>query len=133
KRANIQIADDVAPSNPRLGMMLPYTPLHHLLLHKLDGIPLCMTSGNAADEPIAYQNDDAFQRLAGIADLFLVHNRPIHVRCDDSVVRVMDEQDSPIRRSRGYAPRPIELPFDCPRSILAVGGQLKSTFALGQA
>jgi hydrogenase maturation protein HypF len=111
--------------------MLPYTPLHHLLLRAVGGIPLVMTSSNRSDEPIAYQ-DDAPQKLAGIADLFLVHNRPIHVRCDDSVTRVVDGVELPIRRSRGYAPRPIELPFSCPRPLLAVGGQLKVTFALGR-
>src|SRR5262245_29875112 len=112
--------------------MLPYTPLHHLLLRECSGLPLVMTSGNVCDEPIVYQEDEAYRRLAGIADCFLVHNRPIHVRCDDSVVRVIDDREMPIRRSRGYAPRPIELPFECPYPILAVGGQLKSTFALGR-
>ena len=90
-----------------------------------------MTSGNRSDEPIAYQ-DDAVEKLAGIADLFLTHDRPIHVRCDDSVTRVVDGVELPVRRSRGYAPRPIALPFECPRPILAVGGQLKATFALGR-
>lgn len=121
----------VAPGNPRLGVMLPYTPLHHLLMRAVESIPLVMTSGNRSDEPIAYQ-DDAPRKLAGIADLFLTHNRPIHVRCDDSVLRVLDGVEQPIRRSRGYAPQPIALPFACPRPILAVGGQLKATFALGR-
>ena len=112
--------------------MLPYTPLHHLLLRAVGGIPLVMTSGNRSDEPIAYRDDEAMEKLAGIADLFLVHNRPIHVRCDDSVTRVVDGVEQPLRRSRGYAPRPIELPFECPQPILAVGGQLKGTFALGR-
>ncbi len=112
--------------------MLPYTPLHHLLMRTVAGAPLVMTSGNRSDEPIAYRDDDAVERLAGIADLFLVHDRPIHVRCDDSVTRVVAGAELPVRRSRGYAPRPIELPFDCPRPMLAVGGQLKGTFALGR-
>ena len=112
--------------------MLPYTPLHHLLLRAVGGMPLVMTSGNRSDEPIAYEDDDALERLAGIADLFLVHDRPIHVRCDDSVTRVVDGVELPVRRSRGYAPRPIDLPLACPRPILAVGGQLKATFALGR-
>jgi hydrogenase maturation protein HypF len=131
KRPAGGVADEVAPRNPWLGVMLPYTPLHHLLTRAVGGIPLVMTSGNQSDEPIAYQ-DEAPQKLAGIADLFLVHDRPIHVRCDDSVTRVVDGVELPVRRSRGYAPRPIELPFECARPIIAVGGQLKATFALGR-
>jgi hydrogenase maturation protein HypF len=132
KRVSGTVAEEVAPRNPYLGVMLPYTPLHHLLLRAAGGGPLVMTSGNRSDEPIAYRDDDATERLASIADLFLVHDRPIHVRCDDSVTRVVAGAELPVRRSRGYAPRPIELPFDCPRPILAVGGQLKATFALGR-
>ncbi|MBN9121101.1 MAG: carbamoyltransferase HypF, partial [Planctomycetes bacterium] len=119
------------PGNPRLGVMLPYAPLHHLLLRAVGGIPLVMTSGNRSDEPIAYR-EDAVEALSGIADLFLAHDRPIHVRCDDSVTRVVDGAESPVRRSRGYAPRPVRLPFECPRPGLAVGGQLKATFALAR-
>jgi len=117
-------------ANPRIGVMLPYTPLHHLLLRDI-GVPLVMTSGNQSDEPIAYREPDVFERLRGIADVFLIHNRPIHVRCDDSVTRVIGGIESPIRRSRGYAPLPIALPLSCPAPILAVGGQMKVTFALG--
>jgi hydrogenase maturation protein HypF len=131
KRPSSAVAEEVAPRNPCLGVMLPYTPLHHLLTRAASGIPLVMTSGNRSDEPIAYQ-DDAPTRLAGIADLFLTHDRPNHVRCDDSVTRVVDGVELPVRRSRGYAPRPIELPFQCARPLLAVGGQLKVTFALGR-
>jgi hydrogenase maturation protein HypF len=101
-------------------------------MRAVDGLPLVMTSGNRSDEPIAYLDDDALEKLAGIADLFLVHNRPIHVRCDDSVTRAIDGVELPIRRSRGYAPRPLPLPTECPYPILAVGGQLKATFALGR-
>jgi hydrogenase maturation protein HypF len=125
------VAPEVAPGNPWLGVMLPYTPLHHLLLRAVGGIPLIMTSGNRSDEPIAYEDDDAVDRLGGIADLFLVHDRGIHVRCDDSVSRVVDGVELPVRRSRGYAPQPMTLPLECPLPILAVGGQLKATFALG--
>ena len=132
KCVSCAIADGVAPGNPWLGVMLPYTPLHHLLLRTVGGIPLVMTSGNRSDEPIAYRDDDALEKLAGIADLFLIHDRPIHVRCDDSVTRIVDGVELPLRRSRGYAPRPIALPFECPQPILAVGGQLKGTFALGR-
>ncbi len=124
------VAREVAPGNPWLGVMLPYTPLHYLLLGAVGGIPLVMTSGNRSDEPIAYE-EDAVDKLAGIADLFLVHDRTIHVRCDDSVSRVVDGVELPVRRSRGYAPLPMTLPMECPRPILAVGGQLKATFALG--
>jgi hydrogenase maturation protein HypF len=131
KRRPSPIAGEVAPRNARLGILLPYTPLHHLLMRAVGSIPLVMTSGNRSDEPIAYQ-DDAPQLLRGIADCFLTYNRPIHVRCDDSVTRVVDGIELPVRRSRGYAPRPIELPLACPRPLLAVGGQLKVTFALGR-
>lgn len=126
------VAESVAPGNPFLGIMLPYTPLHHLLMEACGPRPLIMTSGNRSDEPIAYDDADAFARLADCADVFLVHNRPIHVRCEDSVLRADDDVVLPLRRSRGYAPQPIALPFACPMPILAVGGQLKSTFALGR-
>lgn len=131
KRPETAVAELVAPRNAFLGVMLPYTPLHHLLLRAVGGVPLVMTSGNRSDEPIAYL-DDAPAKLSGIADLFLTHNRPIHVRCDDSVTRVLDGVELPLRRSRGYAPAPLELPRACPRQFLAVGGQLKATFALGR-
>jgi hydrogenase maturation protein HypF len=125
------IAEAVAPRNPFLGLMLPYTPLHHLLLRAV-GMPLVMTSGNRSDEPITYDDADALERLAGIADVFLTHDRPIHVRCDDSVTRVVDGLESPLRRSRGYAPQPIALPLECGQPVLAVGGQFKGTFAVGR-
>jgi len=131
KRASIDLSDAVAPANPLLGVMLPYTPLHHLLMRELRA-PLVMTSGNRADEPIAISEPEVFERLSGIADFFLTHNRPIHVRCDDSVTRIMGERESPIRRSRGDAPQPIALPVKCDEPILAVGGQLKGAFALGR-
>ncbi len=131
KRPEIALARGVAPGNPRLGIMLPYTPLHHLILASMPGSALVMTSGNRADEPIACTDADAFERLGGIADWFLVHDRPIHVRCDDSVTRIVDGRELPIRRSRGDAPLPIPLAQECPEPILAVGGELKSTFALG--
>jgi hydrogenase maturation protein HypF len=132
KRPSAPVAEEVAPRNPCLGVMLPYTPLHHLLLRATADSPLVMTSGNRSDEPIAYEDQDALGRLAGIADLFLIHNRPIHVRCDDSVTRVVDGQELPLRRSRGYAPQPVPLPLECAVPMLAVGGQLKGTFALGR-
>jgi len=126
------VAEEVAPLNPYLGVMLPYAPLHHLLLTAVGDVPLVMTSGNSSDEPIAYDDRDALERLQTLADFFLTHNRPIHLPCDDSVVRSIAGRTSPIRRSRGYAPLPISIPVRCPRPILALGGQLKATFALGR-
>jgi hydrogenase maturation protein HypF len=131
KRSTCNIAATVAPGNPYLGIILPYMPVHYLLMRALGDAPLVMTSGNRSDEPIAIDDADAISRLADIADLFLVHNRPIRVRCDDSVTRVVDGAETPLRRSRGYAPAPIELPVSCAQPMLAVGGQLKATFALG--
>jgi hydrogenase maturation protein HypF len=132
RRPGAPVADGVAPRNPHLGVMLAYTPLHHLLLDGLGGAPLVMTSGNVSDEPIAYEDDDAIGRLAGIADLFLTNDRPIYIRCDDSVSRVVAGAELPLRRSRGDAPRPLRLPLPCPRPSLALGGQMKATFALGR-
>ncbi|HWS82001.1 MAG TPA: carbamoyltransferase HypF, partial [Rubrobacter sp.] len=97
------IADAVAPRQSTLGVMLAYTPLHHLLMADA-GIPLVMTSGNNSDEPVAYRDEEAFEQIGEIADFFLVHDRPIHMRTDDSVVRVARKETYPIRRSRGYAP-----------------------------
>ncbi len=132
RRPGIEIANDVSPGDPWLGLMLPYTPLHHLLMHDLGGQALVMTSGNRSDEPIAHEDRDAVERLSGIADAFLIHDRPIHLRCDDSVTRVVAGAELPIRRARGEAPRPIRLPIACDRPMLALGGQLKATFALGR-
>jgi len=122
------IASSVAPGNPFLGVMLPYSPLHHLLL-KLMGSPLVATSGNLSDEPICIDEGDAVQRLGGIADLFLVHNRPILRHADDSVARILLGREQVLRRARGYAPLPITLPGVGPR-ILAVGAHLKNAVAL---
>jgi hydrogenase maturation protein HypF len=107
--------------------MLPYTPLHHLLLHDL-GRPLVMTSGNVSDEPIAYEDDDALERLGGIADLFLAHDRPIHMRTDDSVVRGRVV----LRRSRGHVPESVPLPLELGRPMVAYGAELKSTFCVAK-
>ncbi|HSR83781.1 MAG TPA: carbamoyltransferase HypF [Streptosporangiaceae bacterium] len=123
------IAAAVAPGNRRLGLMLPYTPLHHLLMSAVPG-PLVMTSGNVSDEPIAYHDADALRRLAGIADAFLVHDRAIHIRTDDSVVRVSGGAESVLRRSRGYVPEPLRLRRSVPRPVLACGAELKNTFCL---
>ncbi|HUR55662.1 MAG TPA: carbamoyltransferase HypF, partial [Gemmataceae bacterium] len=131
RKAASGIAGEVAPGNPNLGVMLPYTPLHHLLMREFDA-PLVLSSGNPSDEPIAFADADARSRLTGIADAFLTHDRPIHLRCDDSVTRVVAGEESPIRRSRGYAPQPVTLPVECEQPTLALGGQLKSTFAIGR-
>lgn len=125
------LADGIAPGNPFLGVLLPYTPLHELLLREFDG-PLVMTSGNRSNEPIVFRDADAAERLAGIADVILGHDRRIHTRCEDSVVRVVAERPVPVRRSRGDAPLPIRLPFPCRTPTLAVGGQLKSVFGLAK-
>jgi len=122
------VADTVAPGNDRLGVMLPYTPLHHLLLQEA-GFPLVMTSANLSEEPIVIDNQEAFSRLQGIADYFLLHNREIYLRTDDSVVIVLKDHPRPIRRSRGYVPRPIFIHSQGP-PILAVGGELKNTVCL---
>ncbi|MFF0577762.1 carbamoyltransferase HypF [Streptosporangium saharense] len=114
-----------------LGVMLPYTPLHHLLLRRL-GEPVVLTSGNVSDEPIAYRDEDALTRLRGVADAFLVHDRPIHTRTDDSVLRVLRGRELPLRRSRGYAPRPLPLPLDLSRPVLACGAELKHTFCVAR-
>jgi hydrogenase maturation protein HypF len=122
------IARTVAPDLKYLGMMLPCTPLHHLILHAA-GRPLVMTSGNLSEEPIAKDNDEAFVRLKGIADYFLLHNRGIYARYDDSVFMVTENKPATLRRARGYAPYPIHLPFQA-NQILACGEELKNTFCL---
>ena len=155
KRAGSPLSDLVAPGNYLVGVMLPYTPLHYLLLgaYPSDGsdfsdssdsltsdplqpatcnlqpATLVLTSGNLSDEPIVKDDDEARERLAPLADAFLLHNREIYARCDDSVIRVFEGKELPVRRSRGYAPFPVKLPFSLP-TTLAVGGELKATFCL---
>jgi len=159
RRPDSTIAAGVAPAQTTIGIMLPYTPLHHLLLERAPGFPeaLVMTSGNLSEEPIAYSNESARERLGGLADAFLFHNRDIHTRCDDSVMRVVEEETTdfadytdyseerrdssfetrtgrqshmlPLRRSRGYAPYPVRLPWRGP-ALLAAGAELKNTFCL---
>lgn len=135
RKAGAPVARSVAPLSPELGLMLPYSPLHHLLLADV-GAPLVMTSGNVSDEPIAYREDDALERLAGIADLFLLHNRPIETRTDDSVVRTVSagtlRRPLLLRRSRGYVPASIGLPVRAERHILACGAELKNTFCVAK-
>lgn len=124
------LAEGVSPGNRFCGLMLPYTPLHHLLMQALDR-PIVMTSGNLSDEPMVTTTGDAMQRLGGIADAFLVHDRDIYIRCDDSVIRVEGDIGYPIRRSRGYAPGPLLMTRPFPKTVLAVGAELKNTFCLG--
>jgi hydrogenase maturation protein HypF len=127
----IEIAGSVAPGIPWLGVFLPYAPLHHLLFAGSDSKikALVMTSANLSEEPIAIDNDEARARLGNIADAFVLHNREILQRCDDSVTALVDSAPQIIRRARGYVPLGIELPFETP-PLLAVGGHLKSVFAL---
>ena len=128
RKKDSMIAHAVAPYQDTLGVMLPYSPLHHLLLNG-SLKTLVMTSGNVSDEPIAYKNEEARSRLLNIADYFVFHNREIHMRCDDSVTRVFEGNPYVLRRSRGYVPFPIKLSFPL-EMILACGGELKNTFCL---
>jgi hydrogenase maturation protein HypF len=126
RRSGAPVAASIAPGSPWLGALLPYTPLHHLVAADL-GRPFVLTSGNVSDEPIAFEDGEARARLSGIADAFLAHDRPIHRRCEDSVVRTA----FPIRRSRGYTPLPLPLGSGN-RSIVAVGAELKNTFCVAR-
>jgi hydrogenase maturation protein HypF len=133
----LRVAEEVAPHLDTLGFMLPYTPLHHLLLNQMDPVlasepvpsVLVMTSGNFSEEPIVIDNEEALHKLGSLADAFLLNNRDIHVRCDDSVLRAEKDATIYLRRSRGYVPYPVRLPFDS-KPILAVGGELKNAFCL---
>ena len=134
RRRGADVSPAVAPGSADLGVMLAYTPLHHLLLG-LDGEGgadvLVMTSGNLAGEPIVIDDGEALGRLADLADAWLAHDRSIHVPCDDSVARVVDGIESPIRRSRGQAPLALDLPFETP-AVMGVGADLKNTFCLAE-
>jgi len=127
--ASFKLAVQIAPGTKDVGVMLPYSGLHTLLMQACG--PLVMTSGNLSNSPILWRNEDAMDSLKAIADAFLLHDRDIHVPCDDSVARVCGSHESPIRRSRGYAPLPVLLPKSAP-SVLAVGAELKSTFCITQ-
>ena len=127
------LAEDVSPGNPNTGVMLPSTPLHDLLFGE-GACPrmLVMTSGNLSEEPIVTANDEAERQLGGVADAFVHHNRPIHTRVDDSIVRVFEERPMVMRRARGYAPQPVWLGLGG-TELLATGAQLKSAFCLTRA
>ena len=122
--------EGVSPGLGNIGVFLPYTPLHHMILAET-GFPLVATSGNLSEEPIVKGNDEAMVRISSLTDRILLHDRPIHRRCDDSVVRVVGDYPQMIRRSRGYVPLPVRLPFTLRRKVLATGGHLKNTFAIG--
>ncbi|MCW3056786.1 MAG: Carbamoyltransferase [Solirubrobacterales bacterium] len=139
RRAQAPVASGVAPGAPDLGLMLPYTPLHHLLLadaRARGARALVMTSGNVSDEPIAYEDGDAAGRLSAIADAFLLHDRPIHMRTDDSVLRTVlvggRRRELPLRRSRGLVPSALRLRTRAAVAVLACGAELKSTFCLAR-
>jgi hydrogenase maturation protein HypF len=125
------VAPSAAPGNRHLGIMLPYTPAHHLLAAAVAG-PIVLTSGNVSDEPIAYVDADAVARLGPIADVFLTHDRAIHIRTDDSVARAFRGRPMVLRRSRGYAPEPLAVRAGFPRPVLACGAELKNTFCLAK-
>ena len=131
KRSGSRLAENVAPGQAKLGFMLSYTPLHLLLLEPEEDYPevLVMTSGNLSEAPVIRKNQEARDKLSGIADAFLMHDRPIHMRVDDSVFMLIENEPYPSRRARGYAPNPLRLGFEVPQ-ILATGPQMKNTFCL---
>jgi hydrogenase maturation protein HypF len=131
RRAGAPLAPEIAPGSPLVGILLAYAPLHHLLLAEARR-PLVMTSGNLSDEPIAFEDEDALRRLGGIADLFLVHDRPIASRCDDSVARVVAGRPLVMRRARGFVPRPVRVARRFSRPVLGVGAQLKNAICLAR-
>ncbi len=132
KKPDCRLPEIIAAGNRFLGFMLPYTPVHHLLFHFNAPEVLVMTSGNFSEEPIIYQDEEAIRRLKKVADFFLLHNRIIHTGCDDSVVWVRPKTSSPVflRRSRGYVPESLKLPFSVEKAIVACGGQMKNTVTL---
>ena len=130
RRDGCALATEVAPHNPLVGLLLPYTPLHHLIMREVRR-PIVMTSGNLSDEPIAHRNDEALRRLGGVADLFVMHDRDIETPCDDSVARIIGGGPTVLRRARGYVPRPTLVPRAFELPVLACGALLKNTFCLG--
>lgn len=131
RKNNCKIPVEIAPLNPNLGIMLPYTPLHYILMNYLKS-PVVATSGNLAEEPICIDENDALIRLKGIADLFLIHNRPIFRHVDDSIARIIMNEKVILRRARGFAPMPVIINTDNKKHFLSVGGHLKNTIALSK-
>ncbi|MCP4650805.1 MAG: carbamoyltransferase HypF [PVC group bacterium] len=131
RKEECSLPNNIAPHNPYLGVMVPYTPLHHLLLQQL-GSPVVATSANLSNETICIDEQEALRCLAGIADIFLIHNRPITRHADDSIVRIFSGREIVMRRARGYAPLPITLTAPVKNTVLAVGGHLKNTIAIGR-
>lgn len=129
KRVTCSLPESIAPDNPYLGVMIPYTPLHHILMRMLN-FPVVATSGNMSDETICFQENEALKYLSSIADIFLVHNRPIARHVDDSIVRIFSGREIMMRRARGYAPLPVMLKSPVKDTMLAVGGHLKNTIAV---
>lgn len=130
KKQGTRLFDAISPGNETIGAFLPYTPLHHVILQSLKR-PVVATSANISDEPIINNEDDAFKRLSSVADYFLIHNRAIVRRCDDSVVRIVADRQVSLRRSRGFAPLPVILPFKLKRPVLALGPYMNNTIAVG--
>ena len=130
RRRDTPLAPEIAGDNPLVGVFLPYTPLHHILLREC-GMPLVMTSGNVSDEPMVTRNDEALARLGEIADVFLLHDREIETRADDSIVRVIDGAATVLRRARGFVPRGVEVKREFTEPVLAVGGHLKNAICIG--
>ncbi len=130
KLKSFSLAESISPSNNTVGVFLPYTPLHHIMLKEMKK-PLVATSANITDDPIVIDEKDAFARLSEIADFLLIHNRGIIRRCDDSVVRIVSDRQVPIRRSRGFVPVPVTLPFTLNRTVLALGPYMNNTIAVG--
>ncbi len=130
KKEKCALPENIAPNNNYLGFMLPYTPLHILLFEKLE--VLVMTSGNKKDEPIVFDNKNAIERLEGIADYFLVHNRDIWIQADDSIARIVDDEPFLLRRSRGYVPQPVRCPISNDRKIIGFGAHKHNTFSISR-
>lgn len=131
KKKGCKVSEFAVPKNPTLGVMIPYTPLHHILMHELN-IPIVATSGNLSEEPICIDENDALIRLKNIADLFLVHNRPIYRHVDDSIARIIMNDKIILRRARGYAPFPVMIKNKSNKNILSVGGHLKNTVSVSK-
>ena len=130
KHLRCSLAKSVSPDNSTVGVFLPYSPLHHIMLRKLN-TPVVATSANLTDDPVAIDEKDALTRLSGVADYILIHNRDIVRRCDDSVVKIAADRQIPIRRSRGFTPVPIPLPFSLKKTVLALGPHMNNTIAVG--